>query len=180
LRANGISFPGRDSCVSTNLRWRVTCTTDSREVHSLKVNSVGDAGEKLLFETGRWCELLWQKEGDLVAITDWEGSDLSSVYIVDLRQPETKRSLANIFPDLHKNLLQEELRGHAYWEALEWETSTILIVRVFGHTDEANGHEFIYKFRMDLKARTYSLLHKENSQECRAERDAWKSKEKQR
>ena len=178
--ANGVDFPATSSCVSPDFRWRVTCESkgqpDGGFEHCLFLRSLTGTQAVPLYVTGRWCELLWNNGRDAVAITDWEGSNISSVFIVDLHHPEDRRDLLDIVPGLPSCLLKVEAEGHIYWEALKWESVSGLLVRVFGHTDEAGGHEFAYVFLVDLAGGTYTLIRKDNAPDSRAEEEAWKSK----
>jgi len=50
-------------------------------------------------------------------------------------------------PDVAKFLFKAERAGHISWEAMRWEKPNRLLIRIFGHTDEANGHGFTYYFQ---------------------------------
>src|SRR5881394_1787755 len=49
----------------------------------LVLRDVKNGSERELFDGGRWCELLWQKDDSRVAITDWAGSSLSRILVLD-------------------------------------------------------------------------------------------------
>ncbi len=121
------SFPEFASYESPNHKWRITCRS-RRDAggwpeHSLAVSLAKEFIGKPLYVTGRWCEVLWNDRNDLIALTDWEGSNLAEVTIIDLNQPEMKRPLAEIVPGASQCLSKDELDGHIYWEAVNWEWS---------------------------------------------------------
>lgn len=178
------SFPEFASYESPNHKWRITCRSRSDAggwpEHSLAVSFAKESVERPLQVTGRWCEVLWNDKNDLIALTDWAGSNLAEVTIIDLNRPETKRPLAEIVPGASQCLSKDELDGHIYWEAVEWTGPSTLGVRVFGHTDEAHGHEFLYRFRVDLKSKTFALLEKQNGADSNVEGLIWDEKESAR
>lgn len=196
---NGLAIPEVTSCghpdltapfreiasyETPNHKWRITCRS-KRDAggwpeHSLAVSLAKEFIGKPIYVTGRWCELLWNDRNDLIALTDWEGSNLAEVTIIDLNQPEMKRRLAEIVPSASQCLSKDELDGHIYWEAVNWEGPSTLEVRVFGHTDEAHGHEFLYRFRVDLESKTFALLEKQNGADSNAEELIWDEKERVR
>lgn len=177
-RGNGVSFPETKSCVLPELRWRITCeskiSADGSGIHSLYATRLDGSGRALLYASGRWCELLWYPGSDTVAVTDWEGSNVSSVFVVDINAPERKQDIDDIVPSISKHLGRDEREGHIYWEALKWESSHVILLRVFGHTDEAHGHAFCYTFRANLSDLTVAQLSKDVSDN--AEDTAWESK----
>jgi hypothetical protein len=179
---NGVSFPETKSYISRDLRWRVSCESkispDGSGLHSLYASRLDGSGRRLVYESGRWCELLWNQSGDIVAVTDWEGSNVATVFVVDLNLPERKQDIGNIAPEISKKLGRDECEGHIYWEALKWESPDTITLRVFGHTDEAQGHAFCYTFRVNLRDRTVVQLAKDISDT--AEDAAWNSKRSKR
>lgn len=177
-RGNGVSFPETKSCVSPDLRWRITCeskiSTDGSGLHSLYATRLDGTGRALVHASGRWCEVLWNPGCDTVAVTDWEGSNASTVFVIDLNAPERKQDIGDIVPSISQQLGHDEREGHIYWEALKWESPHVMLLRVFGHTDEAHGHAFCYTFRVDLGDRTLARLSKDVSDN--AEDAVWGSK----
>jgi hypothetical protein len=85
---------------------------------------------------------LWSADSQRIAVTDWAGSNMSEILLIDLAAPSKAVPLdvANIQTIAQK----DELTGHCYFEAVQWEGPQQLLIRVFGHTDNAHGHGFRY------------------------------------
>lgn len=177
LSAEGLVFPGRDSAVSPDLKWRVTCEVDrANEAVCLYLSGLVNPERALLLDTDRYCELLWSTDSSVLALTDWEGSSSSCLYIVDPTVVEKKQEIRDLVPSLSAALNTAELEGHCYWEAVAWEAAGTLRIRAFGHTDDAvSSHAFCYTFSVNLRTHTCTLLTKDLGDH--AEADIWNSKQ---
>lgn len=161
----GTNFPTQKSCVSPNLKWVVRCQSeklsDGGFLHRLFLSRLGSNDETFVYASGRNCDVLWSEGGERFAVTDWLGSNLSDIYVVEVFTKNVWRFEA---PDISKVLLKEEREGHIYWEAVKWEQPNRMLVRVFGHTDEAKGHGFTYYFSVDINSRESVLIRKTNEE----------------
>jgi hypothetical protein len=61
-----------------------------------------------------------------------------------------------------KLMRREEMQGHCYYEAMHWESSRQLTIRVFGRTEEVPSREFTYYFCVDVPSGETKLLKKED------------------
>ena len=158
----GISFPGRDSCLSPGKLWKVTCQEDKvhEGVFKLILRNLKKGTEEHIFEGGRYCEVLWKKDESCLAITDWAGSNFSDILLHGSNQTGPGGSVRNIISmaTIQASVSEEELVGLCYWEALSWEPDGRLRFRVFGHTDTTKSREFSHTFLVKLPARTLTLL----------------------
>ncbi len=152
--SKGISFPGRESCLSPTKSWKLICREDKKHegAFSLTLRELNQGNEKRVFNGGRWCEVLWQKEELRLAITDWGGSDFAEILWVDLQRVGPARPLQSVIDMavIRANVPKEELQGHCYWEALNWQANGLLRFRIFGHTDTKHGREFSHMFVVSL------------------------------
>ena len=107
---------------------------------------------KVLFDGGRWCEILWSKDESHFAITDWGGSDFSDILFHDPNQAGPAKPLRDVIDmaTIRANVSQEEFQGHCYWEALSWQGDGQLRFSIFGHTDTARSREFSHVFLVKL------------------------------
>jgi hypothetical protein len=165
-RGKGVDFPRTSSCVSPDLRWRVTCESENSSkgyLHSLYESRLHGTGRAPFYSFDRRCELLWSPGSDIVAVTDWEGSSTSAVFLIDLNAPERRQDIEDMVPSIAQRLGREEREGHVYWEALKWESPRVIVLRVFGHTDEEHGHAFCYTFRVNVSDCTCAQISKDAS-----------------
>ena len=101
----------------------------------------------------RGCDALWSADSSRIAVTDWLASDTSDVFIYNVSDPGSGRSVAKLFP--RKAIPKEERSGHCYFEASKWLDGHRLQIRVFGHRDEAPANDFEYHYIFDLKSGTF-------------------------
>jgi hypothetical protein len=140
------------------------------------VKSNAEKATHELFSTGRWCEVLPSEFDSRVAITDWAGSNCAEIYIIDLSDPDSKRLITDLLPELLSSLSRSEAEGHVYWEALAWKSAGVLQIRVFGHTDEESSHAFRLSYTVNVDAKTFVAGENQRSEDWSAEEDAWNSK----
>lgn len=161
----GTPFPETKSCISPDLNWFVRCQTEKQDdngwLHRIFLSRFASQEETFVYASVRHCDVLWSEGSERFAITDWLGSSVSDIYVVEVSTRNVWRFES---ADITKILLKEEREGHIYWEALKWESSTRLFVRVFGHTDEAKGHGFTYFFSVDINSREAVLIRRTNEE----------------
>ena len=164
----GISFPGRGDCPSPRKSWKVICQED--KIHEgafkLTLRDTKTGTGKVVFDGGRWCEVLWRNDESHFAITDWGGSNFSDILLQDPNKRGPARSLRDVIDmaTIRANVSQEEFQGHCYWEALRWEEDGQLCFRIFGHTDTARSRKFSHVFLVKLPAGTVTAIKKPNQQ----------------
>ena len=163
--AVGVNFPTKQSCDSPDSRWSVKCVTETEGgsfLHKLFLIRHGETLKKFVYASGRNCDVLWCGDSQRFAITDWLGSNCSDVFIATVTEPGTPVSLR--VRGLDKIIQKAELQGHCYREAMRWEDSKRLNIRIFGHTDENPSHGFTYYLLVDVSTGTAKLLKKENKE----------------
>ncbi len=111
-----------------------------------------NATKNEVFDGGRWCEVLWRKDELLVAITDWGGSNCADILLLEPKKIGRARALQDIInmATMRATVSRQELQGHCYWEALNWQADGQLRFRIFGHTDTNPGWEFAHVFLVKL------------------------------
>jgi hypothetical protein len=162
--AAGLNFPSVRSSISPDLRWLVRCVTEEQRdgfLHSVLLSRFGTTKEALVWSCARSCDVLWSADSERLAITDWTGSSLSEIYIVERSAPKARRlEVAAI----EKLIQKDELEGHCYFEALRWEAEHQLAIRIFGHTDENPAHGFAYYLSVDTLSGVAKLVKKEDQE----------------
>jgi hypothetical protein len=159
--SKGVSFPGRDSCNSPRKSWKVICKEEKvlEGSFQLMLRNSKDATEQEIFDGGRWCEVLWSRDEAHFAITDWAGSNFSDVLFQDPKAAGPAKSLRDVInmAAVRARVSEDELRGHCYWEALNWELDGRLRFRIFGHTDTKKSREFTHTFLVKLPEGTLTV-----------------------
>jgi hypothetical protein len=160
----GVNFPKSRSSVSPDFRWLARCVTEKQAdgfLHTVLLSRFGATKEEAIWQATRSCDVLWSDDGARLALTDWTGSNLSEIYVVDVAAPKARRlEVAGVA----KLILNEELSGHCYFEALRWEPNHRLAIRIFGHTDENPSHGFAYYLSVDASSGDAKLLKKEDQE----------------
>lgn len=162
--AAGLNFPTVRGSVSPDLRWQVRCDTQKAGDgyhHAVLLSRFSSQKEVVVWRSGRSCDVLWSGDSQRLAITDWTGSNLSEIWLVDVSAPEARRlEIAGI----EKLVQKSELEGHFYYEALRWESERCIAIRCFGHTGENPSHGFAYYFSVDIDSGVARLVKKENQE----------------
>ena len=157
----GVSFPPARRCNSPDFQWTIRCVTEEG-LHKLFLSRLAASKEDFIYATGRSCDVLWSDDSERIAVTDWVGSNGTEIVLVNVSDPGNGVSLQ--VKDLAKFVLNEELEGHCYFEALKWENAQRLLIRVFGHTDENPSHGFAYYFSVDTTSGVPRLVKKVNAE----------------
>lgn len=164
--ALGIRFPLAKASCSPNRQWRVVLHTDTTKdtgIHTLYLKDSSSADSSGIFSFDRGCDLLWNRNAELAAITDWRGSNASEIHLLDLHKASHRRRLKDLVPSLGSELSPSESNGHLYWEAVAWKSADELEVRAYGHTDEAPSHGFLLRYLVDLAHGNCRLIGRETS-----------------
>ncbi len=158
----GVNLPTSRISFSPDLRWQVRCVTTKQSdgfQHTVYLTRTGTANDEAIWQATRSCDILWSEGGEALAITDWTGSSLSEIQIVDLPTAKTRR--LDIY-HVENWIPKEELEGHCYYEALRWEGCGRLQIRVFGHTDENPSRGFAYYFSVETESGKATLIRRED------------------
>lgn len=131
---------------------------DGGGLHTLYLSRLFGTPETKVWESGRSCDVLWNEDSSRLAITDWTGSNIAEIFLIDVTNPGQATRLE--VKNTGSFAQPEELEGHIYWEALKWEDARQLKIRCFGHTDEARGHGFAYYLLVDTQSGMAKLLKK--------------------
>jgi hypothetical protein len=157
-----VNLPTYQTSISPDARWLVRCVTTEQSdgfLHTVYLGRSGSKKEEAIWEATRSCDVLWSADGERLAITDWTGSNLSEIHIVDVA---TARAHRLVVVGVENLIQKEEMVGHCYYEALRWETSHRLQIRIFGHTDENPSHGFAYYLSVDTQSGEVKLMKKED------------------
>lgn len=162
--AGGVNLPTKRSSVSPDFRWLVRCVTAEQSdgfIHRVLLSRLGAKEEEQVWAFDRSCDVLWSDDSRRLAITDWTGSSLSEIYLVEISAPKARRLEV---VGVEKLIQKEELQGHCYYEALKWEPEHRLTIWIFGHTDENPSHGFAYYLSVDTISGDAKLVKKENKE----------------
>ena len=162
----GTSFPSDQTCSSPNLHWTIRCVsaTDSGGgvSHMLLMTDAAAKKEAGLWVAGRGCDVLWCTDSQRLALTDWTGSNVSEIYLIDVTALREAKPLE--VKGVRQILEPAELEGHRYYEALAWEGAHRLLIRIFGHTDENPSHGFTYQLSVDTITGEAKLVNKSHQE----------------
>jgi len=164
--ALGIRFPLAKTSCSPNRQWRAVLRTDTTKdtgIHTLYLKDSSSADSSGIFTFDRGCDLLWNPNAEIAAITDWRGSNVSEVHLLDLRKAPYRRRLKDLVPSLGSELSPSETSGHLYWEAVAWKSADELELRAYGHTDEAPSHGFLFRYLVNIAHGNSRLIGRETS-----------------
>lgn len=162
--AAGLNFPTVRYSVSPDFRWLVRCVTEKRAdgfQHTVLLSRFGETSAHVVWISNRSCDVLWAEDSLRLAITDWTGSNLSEIYVIDVTLAKA-RSLE--IEGIEKLVWKDELEGHCYYEALRWESGSRLAIRIFGHTDVNPSHGFAYYLSVDTQSGATTLVRKEDEE----------------
>lgn len=154
---DGVQFQSRTTTKarSPDGNWWVVCKCLSKSEgelnHCLLLNS--KVGTFELYRFDRACDVLWSPDSSHLAITDWLGSNLSDVLVLLPHDKPKSRSLRDLFPS--GAIPRAEIAGHCYFEANRWLDAHRLLIRIFGHADSGDFHEFDYKWVFDLRSKRF-------------------------
>lgn len=178
--ALGVRFPLAKASYSPDRQWHVVLHTDTTKdvgVHTLYLKKSSSADSTGIFAFDRGCDLLWNRNAEIAAITDWRGSNTSEIHLLDLRKVSHCQRLKELVPSLGSELSLSEAHGHLYWEAVSWKSAGELEIRAYGHTDEAPSHGFLFRYLVDIAHGNCRLIEQKTSsatvieQQIRIERD---------
>lgn len=155
----GTNLPTSQTSLSPDARWLVRCVRTKEldgYLHTIYLGPYGAKKEEAaIWQATRNCDVLWSADGERLAITDWSGSNVSEIQIVDVATAKTRRlNVAGV----ERLVRREEMEGHCYYEALRWETPERLQIRIFGHTDKNPSHGFAYYLSVDTQSGASSLM----------------------
>lgn len=94
------------------------------------------------------CQIIWSPDSTHLAITDWQASDRSDIFVYSVTQPSTGKSLGRLLP--RTAIPAPERDGHCYFEAVRWLDGHRLQIKVSGHRDEVPATSFAHDFVFDL------------------------------
>lgn len=163
--AAGTNFPTARTCLSPDLRWQIRCETmpqsDGGYRHTLQLGRFATSDAKPVWVSERSCDVLWSGDSQRFAVTDWTGSNVAEIFLVELA---TTKAIPLDVKSAQALILPAELAGHCYYEALRWETPQRLRIRVFGHTDENPSHGFTYYFSIETDSGRATLIKHHNEE----------------
>ena len=144
------------------MRWCIRCETQEQSgggyLHTLFLSRLGETKKVPIWASGRSCDALWSDDSQRIAVTDWAGSSEAEIFLVDVAEPSKAVPLE--VKNIQVIAQKAELEGHCYYEAVKWEGSQQLLIRVFGHTDENQSHGFTYYLSVNTSPGIAKLVRK--------------------
>ena len=163
----GVGFPPAKTCISPDLKWTIRCVSedqrDGTTRRTLLLSRLGSSEGVAIWFTERSCDVLWQDDGPQIAITDWTGSSIAEIFLVEA--PGTTKARRLEIQNVKTFVHTDELDGHIYHEALKWESDHELLIRIFGHTDENPSHGFAYYLSVNVESQIAKLVRKADAEE---------------
>ena len=127
--------------VSPNGRGAVEChlklDAEPDKAHRLLLKDLRSGRSTELRSFDRWVRVFWSPKGDRLALTDGEGSNISSSFVYT---PGASTSLKDVF-DLFEEQVPASRRvflkgmDHVYLEIIRWIDNDHLQIKLWGHGD---------------------------------------------
>jgi hypothetical protein len=151
-----VRFPGHARAVDPTGRvavvYRELSACGSENPHELSVVDLPTGTRTLLLTFPRGASVLWDSFGTAFAVTDWGGSDFSTVRVFFA---DRARRPVDVNEELRRTVgLAPALTGnhHVYVEAVKWQTRQTLRFRVRGYGDrDPNGFEQLFDYSLGGK-----------------------------
>jgi hypothetical protein len=124
----GDCFPDRRMSESPSKRHAVVYRREG-DRHRLYLRRPGRRALERLGEFQRSACVLWSPSGTHFAVTDYLGSNVSAVEIVDSENPAERADVSDLLPDRVHELMSSSL--HGYLAAVSWDQRG-LAVRAWG------------------------------------------------
>ncbi len=141
-------FPSRHAAVGDpSGRYAVVCEEASGKApHRLYLKTLPTGKIVRVFEFPRHVDILWSRDGDYFAVTDWFGSDRSRILVFESAKPRAI-DLARVVARQLGEFVQILGNDHVYYEAVYWADSRTLRFKVFGYGDhDRNGFELTFTY----------------------------------
>jgi len=135
--ASAVAFPGtvREAPDPTRRYAVVWSEATDDKPHRLSLVDKKSNIQRPLATFPRHVSVLWSPDSTALSVTDWEGSDYSSiqVYFVEATKdsvsiPAALKKAKGILPQIAQN-------HHVYFEAIEWRDRSTLLFQVRGYGD---------------------------------------------
>ena len=129
-----VRFPGKvNSLSSPDHKYRLINVDSDKQDEEGNNHYLMIGGSRKIFSYGRYVEVFWSPNSQLLVVNDYGGSDYSSCVIVSMSESQKKS-------DIGKQL-NDELQGsedifknhHLYIEGVKWFDSNHLKVKVRGY-----------------------------------------------
>src|SRR5580704_5137540 len=86
--SEGDVFPDATPSISPKQAWEIRSEQDKKHegVYRLFLRNRRTGLQREIFSGERYCEVLWSPDDSHVAITDWAGSNLAEIYLLDMKE----------------------------------------------------------------------------------------------
>lgn len=102
----------------------------------------------------------WSPDSKWFFVNDRQGSSFATSYLFAIDRIPRR---ADLFDLVSRQLTPSERSGHVYVSSLRWLNPNEILVRVYGHTDEAPVREFVNCFVVEI----HGNVTKAEAERCR-------------
>jgi hypothetical protein len=144
-----VSFPStKAAAVSPDGYFAViNVDSDAEPHHTLFLENRESKTRRKLMEYGRHVEVLWNPSSTEFAVNDYTGSNVAACLVFAITDGGPARNVIDaVQPTITDAKERATLRdsSHIYWVAVRWASPTLLVVKIWGHTDVSPSRGFQY------------------------------------
>jgi Tol biopolymer transport system component len=145
-----VSFPSDQTAPSPDGRYVVlNVDSDKEPEHTLFLVERPSKAKRKLLVYGRYTEALWNPNSDLIAITDYAGSNVAQCLVFST----SGRAPVDIGEQITRTVRGKKERAsiqendHVYFAGIAWTSPRTLKVKVWGHGDaDPSGFKRFYTY----------------------------------
>jgi hypothetical protein len=144
------NFPGTNEFFDPTGKWSIIWQeATSTHPHGLLLRNVKSGNVKQLMWFNRHVSVMWAPGGNTFAITDYEGSSDSIVWIIRIETPEILINIEDAFIASFGRLNEIYENGHRYFKATNWLDATILQFEVEAYdAHPGKGYEGVFYYKI--------------------------------
>jgi hypothetical protein len=148
-----VAFPGAAEARDPTGRYAVTCVSaensDGGGHHDLNLDVLKSSQSRRLLSFGRHATVFWAPDGNALAITDWGGSDFSTIQVFYPERPGATVDLGAELSRSFPSLPERERNHHVYLEAVRWLDAKTLRFRLRGYGDrDPGGFDLLFDYAL--------------------------------
>jgi len=152
LKTYSVSFPEHSRAISPNRRYAlINVDSDTEPHHTVFLEDRRLKTRRMLFHYGRSIEVLWNPDSKSFALTNYEGSNISSCMVIYVDQ---KVPTIDVWGELLEQVTTSERRimtgnHHVYIKARTWDGAKTLKLKISGYGGQS-PHGFTRFYSYDI------------------------------
>ena len=141
------TFPGHPEVSEPTGRYKLVFEEAGQGTpHELVLVTLATGQATRLISFNRRADVLWGPDGNALAITSWDGSDFSELFVVQMDDPSHLVNVAQQLQESFGPMPELVDNHHVYFEALSWIDPRVLRFKVSGHgANNPDGFELFFE-----------------------------------